>query len=160
MPIKFTPSGISDSTSSYPDCITVDRSYQSHLCWFEATLSRYELAQINMANTSRITDAPPAAVEEALKRLGRNIRTARLRRRLRIEDVAQRMGASRFTLADVEKGKPGASAAAYLGALWALGLLEQITDVADPDRDDEGKVLESARAPSQAPRRQSLDNDF
>jgi transcriptional regulator with XRE-family HTH domain len=113
-----------------------------------------------MANTSRITDAPPAAVEEALKRLGRNIRTARLRRKLRIEDVAQRMGASRFTLADVEKGKPGASAAAYLGALWALGLLEQITDVADPDRDDEGKVLESARAPSQAPRRRSLDNDF
>jgi transcriptional regulator with XRE-family HTH domain len=113
-----------------------------------------------MANTSRITDAPPAAVEEALKRLGRNIRTARLRRKLRIEDVAQRMGASRFTLADVEKGKPGASAAAYLGALWALGLLEQITDVADPDRDDEGKILESARAPSQAPRRQRLDNDF
>ena len=70
-----------------------------------------------MANTSRITDAPPAAVEEALKRLGRNIRTARLRRRLRIEDVAQRMGASRFTLADVEKDKPGASAAAYLCAL-------------------------------------------
>jgi transcriptional regulator with XRE-family HTH domain len=113
-----------------------------------------------MANTSRITDAPPAAVEEALKRLGRNIRTARLRRKLRIEDVAQRMGGSRFTLADVEKGKPGASAAAYLGALWALGLLEQVTDVADPDRDDEGKVLESARAPSQAPRRRSLDNDF
>jgi transcriptional regulator with XRE-family HTH domain len=118
------------------------------------------LVQINMANTSRITEAPPAAVEDALKRLGRNIRTARLRRKLRIEDVAERMGTSRFTLADIEKGKPGASAAAYLGALWALGLLEQIADVADPDRDDEGKVLESARAPRQAPRRRSLDNDF
>lgn len=113
-----------------------------------------------MANTSRITEAPPAAVEDALKRLGRNIRTARLRRKLRIEDVAERMGTSRFTLADVEKGKPGASAAAYLGALWALGLLEQITDVADPDHDDEGKILESARAPRQAPRRRRLDNDF
>ena len=42
---------------------------------------------------------------------------ARLRRKLRIEDVAERMGTSRFTLADIEKGKPGASAAAYLGAM-------------------------------------------
>lgn len=113
-----------------------------------------------MTNTSKITESPPAAVGEALKRLGRNIRTARLRRKLRIEDVAARIGASRFTVSDLEKGKPGTSAAAYFGALWALGLLGQASELADPDRDDEGKVLESARQPKQAPRRRSLDNDF
>lgn len=113
-----------------------------------------------MANTSRINEAPPAAVAEALKRLGRNIRTARLRRKLRIEDVADRMGASRFTVADLEKGKPGTSMAAYAGALWALGLLEQMRELADPERDEEGKVLESARNPKEAPRRRKLDNDF
>ncbi|MDA0704528.1 MAG: helix-turn-helix transcriptional regulator [Proteobacteria bacterium] len=113
-----------------------------------------------MPNTSKITDSPPAAVEEALKRLGRNIRTARLRRKLRIADVAERIGASRFTVSDLEKGKPGTSAAAYFGALWALGLLDQARELADPDRDEEGKVLESARHPKQAPRRRSLDNDF
>ena len=113
-----------------------------------------------MTNRSRITETPPAAVEDALKRLGRNIRTARLRRKLRIEDVADRIGASRFTVADLEKGKPGTSAAAYFGALWALGLLGQAKDLADPDRDEEGKVLESARSPKEAPRRRSLDDDF
>lgn len=113
-----------------------------------------------MARTSRITESPPGAVEDALRRLGRNIRTARLRRRLRIEDVAERIGASRFTVADLEKGKPGTSIAAYAGALWALGLLEQMNDVADPDRDEESKALESARTPRQAPRRRALDNDF
>ncbi len=113
-----------------------------------------------MANTSRITETPPAAVEDALRRLGRNIRTARVRRKLRIEDVAERIGASRFTVADLEKGKPGTSMAAYAGALWALGLLEQMDDLADPDRDEEGKALESARSPRQAPRRGRLDNDF
>lgn len=113
-----------------------------------------------MSNASRIVDSPPAAVADALKRLGRNIRTARLRRRLRIEDVAERIGASRFTVADLEKGKPGTSAAAYFGALWALGLLDQAHDLADPDRDQEGKVLESARSPKQARLRKSLDNDF
>jgi predicted transcriptional regulator len=113
-----------------------------------------------MPRGSRITGTPPAAVEDALSRLGRNIRIARVRRKLRIADLAERIGASRFTVADVEKGKPSTSAAAYLGALWALGLLDQITELADPDRDEEGKVLERARSPTGAPRRRSLDNDF
>ena len=112
-----------------------------------------------MGNRSRITESPPAAVENAIRQLGRNLRTARLRRRLRIQDVADRIGASRFTVADLEKGKPGASAAAYFGALWALGLLNQADNLADPDRDEEGKVLESARSPRRASRRR-LDNDF
>lgn len=99
-------------------------------------------------------------MEQALQRLGRNIRTARLRRRWRLEEVAERMGVSRFTVADVERGKPGTSMAAYLGALWVLGLLDQMGEVADPDRDEEGKALEAARQPSQAPRRRRLDDDF
>ena len=91
---------------------------------------------------------------------GRNIRTARLRRRWRLEDVAERMGVSRVTVADVERGKPGTSIAAYLGALWALGLLDQLEAVADPNRDGEGKALEAARQPGQAPRRHRFNDDF
>ncbi len=116
--------------------------------------------EIIMPNKSRINEAPPGAVADALKRLGRNIRVARLRRMLRMEDIAARMGASRFTVADVENGKPGASMAAYAGALWALGLLDDLEDLADPERDEEGKTLEGSRRPKQAPRRRRLDNDF
>ena len=105
-------------------------------------------------------ESPPAAVEDALGRLGRNLRTARLRRRLRLQDVADRLGVSRFTVADLERGKSSVSAAAYFGALWALGLLDRADDLADPDRDEEGKVLESARSPQRASRRRRLDNDF
>jgi hypothetical protein len=57
------------------------------------------------------------------------------------------MGVTRFTVADVERGKAGTSIAAYLGALWVLGLLDQLEVVADPGRDEEGKVLEAARQP-------------
>jgi hypothetical protein len=56
------------------------------------------------------------------------------------------MGVSRFTVADVERGKPGTSMAAYLGALWVLGLLDQLA--------------EAARQPSQAPRHHRFDDDF
>jgi len=113
-----------------------------------------------MAQPSSIVQQPPAALEQALSRLGRNIRTARLRRNWRHKDLAARMGVTRFTVADVEQGKPGTSAAAYLGALWALGLLDQLTPVADPDLDSVGKTLEAARAPRVARQADSLNDDF
>jgi transcriptional regulator with XRE-family HTH domain len=105
-------------------------------------------------------DGTPSEITDYLARLGQNIRTARLRRKLRIADVAERMGVSRFTLADVEKGNPTTSAVAYVGALWALGLLDHTVALADPDRDDVGKALESARQPKRAARPRALDNDF
>ncbi len=120
----------------------------------------FEQGKIYMPVGRRTASSPPAAVDGALRRLGRNIRIARLRRQLRIQDLAERMGVSRFTVADLEKGKPGTSASAYFGALWALGLLGDAEALADPDHDEEGRVLESARAPRRAARPGRLDNDF
>ena len=113
-----------------------------------------------MPKPTKISESPPAAVEELLARLGQNIRTARLRRRLPQLELAQRMGVSRFVIADVEKGKPTTGVAVYLGALWALGLLDEMRQVADPDRDEEGKTLERARNPRRAHRRRALSDDF
>ena len=70
------------------------------------------------------------------------------------------MGVSRFVVADVEKGKPTTGVAVYLGALWVLGLLGQMREVADPDRDEEGKILERARSPRIARSRRTLSDDF
>ena len=109
-----------------------------------------------MPGKSKITSAPPGAVEDALRKVGENIRIARIRRRLRLEDVAQRIGTSRLTLADVEKGKAGASAAAYFGALWALGLIWDAYGLANPDTDEEGKTLELSRLPKKVRRRTKL----
>ena len=66
-----------------------------------------------------------------MKRLVANIRTARLRHRLRIEDVAVRIGSDRIgvslkVMAGIEKVKPTTVLATYLGALWALGLIDDM----------------------------------
>jgi transcriptional regulator with XRE-family HTH domain len=114
----------------------------------------------NVPRLSKIAEGPPAAVESALKRLGGNIRTARLRRKIRLEDLAERIGVSRFALADAEKGKPTTSIVVYAGALWALGLLDDMRLLADPDRDAEGKTLERVRSPKKAHPGRALDNDF
>jgi transcriptional regulator with XRE-family HTH domain len=113
-----------------------------------------------MSWISKIAESPPAAVENVLKRLGLNIRTARLRRRLSMKELAERIGVSRYVVADIEKGKPTTAIAAYIGALWALGLLRDVREVADPDRDEEGKILERARSPKTAPKRRVIDDDF
>lgn len=114
-----------------------------------------------MPQINKIIKAPPAAVEEALRKLGANIRTARLRRKMRLEDLAKKVGVSRYVLSDIEKGKPSTAIASYIGALWALGLLDDMQDVANPDNDAEGKILEKSRAPKTAgKRKKDLDNDF
>ena len=79
----------------------------------------------------------------------------------RLEDLAERVGVSRYVMSDMEKGKPTTAIAAYIGALWALGLADDLRQIADPDRDKEGKLLDNARAPTTAPKRKrTLDNDF
>ena len=114
-----------------------------------------------MNKSNSISKTQPAAVEQILTQLGRNIRIARLRRKLRLVDLAERVGISRFLMASIEKGKPTATIAAYMGALWALGLSNEMRNIADPDRDTEGKALESKRIPkTAAKRRKILDNNF
>lgn len=114
-----------------------------------------------MTKTNKLSKSPPAAVINILSRLGRNIRIARLRRNLRLEDLAEKVGTTRYLMSDVEKGKPTTAIGVYIGVLWALGLTESIANLADPDLDFEGKALENARAPkTAAKRKQDLDNDF
>ncbi len=113
-----------------------------------------------MPRVSKIAQHPPFAVARTLQTLGRNIRTARLRRKLSRDRLAERIGISRQVLAEVEAGKPTTAIAAYLGGLWALGLLAQMNEVAEPDNDAEGKALESARSPTTAPKRRAFDDNF
>ncbi len=91
----------------------------------------------------------PIRSDQALKTLGANLRTARLRRNLSIEDVAAKIGVGRHVVADAEKGKPSTGIAIYAGLLWAFGLTEQLAQVADPETDEEGRPPgQRARAPS------------
>ncbi len=113
-----------------------------------------------MARKNSLTSAPPYAVERALKRLGANLRTARLRRNLTIEEAAEKIGTGPRAVREVEKGKPGASAAVYAALLWVYNLLDQMSDVGDPARDEEGLALTSARARARARPTEGLDNDF
>jgi transcriptional regulator with XRE-family HTH domain len=113
-----------------------------------------------MAKSNTLTTAPPYPVELALKRLGANLRTARLRRNLTIAEVAEKIGTGPRPVADAEKGKPSTSVAVYLALLWAYDLLAPMEAVADPALDREGlaRSAQRARARTRPPR--ELDSDF
>ena len=111
---------------------------------------------------STLTSATiPSAVERALKRLGANIILARQRRGMRQADLATKAGITPVTMHRVENGMPTTSIAAYLAALWALGLENEFADIASPDRDAEGKTRERARSPERIRlTAQGLGDDF
>lgn len=113
-----------------------------------------------MAARNKLLTAPPYAVDQTLKRLGANLRTARLRRNLTIEDMAQKIGTGLRAVGDAEKGKPSTGIAIYAAMLWALDLLGQMDDVAAPEKDDEGQILALSRERARARPRTRLDNDF
>ncbi|HEX2202610.1 MAG TPA: helix-turn-helix domain-containing protein [Longimicrobium sp.] len=104
--------------------------------------------------------APPAAIEEAVARLGANIAAARLRRRWRQEDLARKAGITRTTLVAIEQGKLGTGIGAYVAVLWALGLDADVALLAAPERDIEGQTLEAARLPERARPATDLSDDF
>jgi len=113
-----------------------------------------------MTAKNTLLTAPPYPVEQALKRLGANLRTARVRRNLTIKDVAEKIGTGPRPVSDAEKGKPSTSAAVYIALLWAYDLLDQMDDVADPLQDQQGLALSMGRERVRAREKKGLDNEF
>jgi transcriptional regulator with XRE-family HTH domain len=106
-----------------------------------------------------IAKSLPVEVQQSVRQLGEHIRTARLRRHLSTEELAQACGIGRRTLYRIENGEPGVAVGTLLAVLWKLGLLDTVRAVADPDTDEHGKILEAARRPQRV-RASALDNDF
>jgi len=75
------------------------------------------------------------------QQLGERIRAARIRRKLRQEDLAKRTGLSRSSIQNVERGDLGCSLAVVINVLWNLGLANEIELLADPGLDRDGLTL-------------------
>jgi transcriptional regulator with XRE-family HTH domain len=107
--------------------------------------------------------SPPSsdnAPAQAIIRLGSRIRIARLRRKLRQEDLARQIGRTRATVIAIEQGSATTEIGAYVSALWTLGLLRELDLVADPGLDRDGQALSFSTADKRVRLRRSLNNKF
>jgi hypothetical protein len=109
-----------------------------------------------MPRTAKSFQQLPANVESALREFGAAIRVARIRRRQSAQDFASRLGVTLPTLRKLERGDPGVAVATFVSALWVIGLLDRLRDLAKPESDVMGNILEASRLPRRV-RRSSHD---
>jgi transcriptional regulator with XRE-family HTH domain len=95
----------------------------------------------------RTTPPLPLPVRRALKKLGSDIRDARRRRRVKTTVMADRLQISRPTLRRLEQGDPRVSMGSYATALYVLGLVEGVGDLADIAHDSVGQQLAREELP-------------
>ncbi len=86
-------------------------------------------------------------VKSALSQLGRDIQTARKRRRMSVADFCNRIGVSDKTLAKLERGDGGVRLETFAMALLALGMLDRLAEIADPSSDSTGIGLDREKLP-------------
>lgn len=100
----------------------------------------------------------PPQVLSQLKQLGENLKLARIRREESTEAFANRLGITRPTLAALENGSPSVAIGTYAMALWAIGMTDDLGEVAHPDRDIQGKLAERELHPERI-RDSATDNE-
>ncbi|MBB5045971.1 transcriptional regulator with XRE-family HTH domain [Rhodopseudomonas rhenobacensis] len=113
-----------------------------------------------MANKNPLLQAPPYPVEQALKRLGENLRVARIRRGITIEEAAEKIGTGRRAVMEAEKGKASTASGVYVALLWAYDLLGPFSDLANPATDEQGLALASAKENTRVRKSKGLSGDF
>jgi len=113
-----------------------------------------------MARPPQLTAIDPSAIRQAAD-LGARLRVARMRRKLRLEDVADKTGLSRSTIEAVERGALTTSFGAYLAVLSALGIGRELDLIADPGLDRDGLALSLSAADKRVRvQRKNVGNDF
>lgn len=88
-------------------------------------------------------NALPPKVRKSLKKLGEDLRTARLRRNITVAQLAERAGVSPGTILRLENGDPGVGMGTLTLAVWLLGLNDRMMQLADETKDDLGLALEA-----------------
>ena len=85
-------------------------------------------------NSISLAQLPPEA-SSALARLGEDLAVARIRRKESQKSWAHRIGCSVPTLRRVEQGDPTVSIGIYVTALWMMGRVAALAELAAPASD-------------------------
>ncbi len=91
--------------------------------------------------------AVPRQMLAELKKVGEDIRYARIRRKFTMGDLSKRSGISRSTLDKVEKGSPSVAIGIYARVLFLLGITGTVRQLADLSSDPISRDIEIEKLP-------------
>jgi transcriptional regulator with XRE-family HTH domain len=96
---------------------------------------------------SSVQDILPVAVRRGLTKLGHDLTVARKKRRLTVAMMAERLGVGKTTYLRAERGHPTVALGVYAMALFVLGFGDVWSGLIDPQKDEQGLLLEERRLP-------------
>lgn len=102
----------------------------------------------------------PIEISEQLAALGDRVRLARIHRKWRQEDLANRSGLSTTAIKAVERGEVTTGIGTYLRALWAMGLNRELDLLAEPGLDRDGMALSFSVQSKRVGVARKVANDF
>ncbi len=73
-------------------------------------------------------------IKRILEELGKNIKLARLRRKMSAEQTAERANITRYVLRQIENGAPTVSIGIYAQVLFVLGMEADLKKIAGDDQ--------------------------
>src|ERR1044072_2807286 len=88
-----------------------------------------------MPKSPQALQVMPPAAEQALRALGENLAIGRVRRPEAQRAWAKRLAVSVPTLIRLERGDPGVGAGIYATALWLMGRVAALPELAAPGQD-------------------------
>lgn len=100
-------------------------------------------------------NAMPLPATNAIRKLGRELRLARIKRRISTADMATRINATRKTLQRLEYGDPTVSVGVLATTLFVLQLHDRLGSVAAPGTDDIGLELTVDHLPQRIRRKKA-----
>lgn len=89
---------------------------------------------------NQMTRPRPKAVVDSLDQIGTHLANWRKLYGLKLEDVAQRAGITRQTVARIEAGDPGVRFEHVLRVCRAVGILERVVKACDPFETEIGRI--------------------
>lgn len=95
-----------------------------------------------MPRTAFNTKGLPNEAEQTLKTVGANFAVARKRRRLKMEDIAQRIHCTRQTIAKIENGNPAVAIGVWINYAFVLDLMDGFLEICKPDNDLKGMWMD------------------
>lgn len=100
----------------------------------------------------------PIPVNKALKKLGSDLKEARIKRQITMALVEERAGITHITLSKIEKGDSGVSLGNYAKVMFVLGLIDNLYNLANPDNDAVGKIFDKENLPKRV-RYKNIENN-
>jgi DNA-binding XRE family transcriptional regulator len=112
-------------------------SLRKHGEWFSASEELLDyiesLSPTRTLAETKDTKIIHPSIQRILETMGRNIKLARLRRKITASLLAERAGIARPTLRSIERGDPGVTIGLYANVLFSLNLEKDIEEIALAD---------------------------